>query len=133
MWLKPITGLPNGVFASLVTVKEAVKNSFFMKGQHANFGINDLREGFAVAIGMQTAGAVGNLRENKAYLLMEKYGYMPDNYDWFTRDNELLTARNKIFSSKSMMFFHTMPEEVVATAIFVAQLKSMKLADGSSM
>jgi len=31
------------------------------------------------------------------------------------------------------MAFHTLPEEVVATAIFVAQLKAMKLEDGSSM
>lgn len=133
MWLKPLTGLPNGVFASLVTLKEGVKNSLFMKGDHSNFGIKDIQEGFGVAIGMQSDGMVGKLRSNKAFLLMEKFGYMPDNYDWFTRPNEMLTARNKLFTSKTMMFFHTLPEEVVATAIFVAQLKAMKLADGSSM
>lgn len=129
MWLKPITGLPNGVFASLVTMKEGFKNSFLIKGDHANFGLNDLREGFAVATTMQTDAAIGKLRENKAYLLMEKYGYLPDNYDWFTRPNELLTARNKLFTSRTMMMFHTLPEEVVATALFVAQLKSMKFTN----
>jgi hypothetical protein len=126
MWLKPVTGLPNGVFASLVTLKEGFKNSLLIKGDHANFGLNDIREGFAVGMKMQADAMVGKLRENKAYLLMEKYGYLPDNYDWFTRPNELLTARNKLFSSRTMMMFHTLPEEVVATAIFVAQMKSMK-------
>lgn len=125
MWLKPVTGIANAVFASLVTIKEAVKNSAFIKGPHSNFGIGDLAAGFSVGLGMQFDAAAGKLRENKAYLLMEKFGYLPDSYDWYTRPNELLTTRNKLFTSKTMMFFHAVPEEVVATAMFVAQLKSM--------
>lgn len=81
MWLKPLTGLPNGIFAYLVTLKEAAKNSFFISGPHANFGLNEVREASGVAFGMQIDGMLGNLRDNKAYLLMEKFGYLPDNYD----------------------------------------------------
>ena len=127
MWLKPLTGLPNFVFASLINLKEAIKNSAGLGGINSNFGIGDLAYGFKEAIAMQVQSAsAGALRKNKAYLLMEKFGYLPDSYDWFTAPNQLLTARNKLFTSKTMMMFHSVPEEVVATAVFIAQLRAMK-------
>lgn len=127
MWLKPVTGFANATFAGLVTIKEAVKNSLAITGPHSNFGISDLASGFGIALGMQFDAAQGKLRQNKAYLLMEKFGYLPDNYDWYTQPNQLLTVRNKLFNSRTMTFFHSVPEEVIATAIFVAQMKSAGL------
>lgn len=64
---------------------------------------------------------------------MSKFRYLPDSYDWYTLPNQLLTARNKLFSVQSMYAFYTLPEEVIATAIFVAQLKSIKLEDGTTV
>jgi hypothetical protein len=64
---------------------------------------------------------------------MDKFRYLPDNYDWFTNPNQLLTANNKLFSTRTMYAFHTLPEEYLATAMFVAQLRSMKTPDGKSV
>ncbi len=135
MWLKPLTGLPNFVFASLVTVKEAVKGSFGIAGGHANFTLGDLASGFKEAFNLFLWDGVKDesFRRNKAYLLMEKFGYLPNSYDWYTQPNQLLTAKNKMFNTRSMMIFHSLPEEIVSTAIFVAQMKAMKTKDGKSV
>jgi len=82
MWLKPLTGLPNFVFASLVNIKEGLKNSIGLGGPNSNFGIGDLAYGFKEAMAMQLSSASNeNIRKNKAFLLMEKFGYLPDSFD----------------------------------------------------
>lgn len=134
MWLKPVSGLANAVFAGLVTVKEAIRNEFSIYGEHANFKLKDIAFGMTYAMNLYTTkSADGSFRHDPYWLLMEKTRFLPDNYDWFTSSNVLLTGRNKAFTSKTMYAFHSYPEEVLATATFIAQLRSMKLADGSSV
>lgn len=127
MWLKPLSGLPNFVFASLISVKEGIKTSLGISTSNAKFGLGDLASGFAEASKLVLWDGTSNeaYRHNKAYLLMEKFGYLPENHDWYTSSNELLTARNQLFTSKSMMVFHSLPEEMIATALFVAQMRAM--------
>lgn len=131
MWLKPLTGLPNFVFASLVTLKEGIKNSAGLGTANANFDLGDIAFGFKEAFKLYfwDGASDESYRSSKAYLLMEKFGYLPDSYDWYTRPNQLLTARNRMFSSRSMMIFHSLPEEIISTAIFVAQLRSMQFTN----
>jgi hypothetical protein len=133
MWLKPLSGTSNFVFAYLVSLKEGAKN---MIGDNPNtrFTVSHLREGFTEARKLVLAdGLTGKTSENKAMNLMQKFRYLPDNYDWFTTPNQLMTARNQLFTSKTLYAFHTLPEEMIATAIFVAQLKAMKTPDGKSV
>lgn len=136
MWLKPLTGLPNFVFASLVTLKEGLKGSLGLAGANANFDLGDMVYGFSEAFKLYFWDGLSNesYRKSKAYLLMEKTGYLPDSYDWYTRPNQLLTSRNKLFTSRTMMLFHSLPEEIISTAIFVAQMRAMKFkkADGTN-
>lgn len=134
MWLKPISGAANATFAYLTSLKESVKNQFGIQGQHTKFGFNDLRQGFAEARKLYGGDAMtGKWSENKAFQLMEKMRFLPDSYDWYTNPNQLLTAKNKLFSTRTMFMFHTLPEEMIATATFVAQLKAMKVPDGTSV
>lgn len=128
MWLKPLSGLPNAVFASLVTLKEGLKGSLGISTSNTRFTLSDIAAGFGEAFMLYAWNGMSNnaFRNNKTYLLMEKFGYLPDNSDWYTSNNELMTARNQLFTSRTMMMFHSVPEEVIATAIFVAQLKAMK-------
>jgi len=133
MWLKPISGTANFVFASMVNLKEAVKGSFGLEGSYTNFTVGDLAEGYREAWKWQFAAARGQMRDNKLYLLMEKYGYLPDNYDHYVQPNELLTTRNRMFSSRFLTAAHTIPEEIIAASIFYAQMKSIKLEDGTSV
>jgi hypothetical protein len=139
MWLKPIGGTANFVFASLYTLKEGIRSSVGTKiygtdKDNQDFGIADIVAGFGAAFKMLVADAVtGSKEKNKLYLLMEKYRYFNDSYDWYTSPNKLVTAKNKLFSTKSMYFFHSFPEEIISAAIFYAQMSSMKTADGKSM
>lgn len=130
MWLKPVTGTINAIFANMVTWKEAFRNQLGL-GAGSNFDLGDLTAGYAVALELYTKDAMsdGKFRQNKAFMLMEKFGYLPDSYDWYTTPNQLLTAKNKLFTTRTMMLFHTLPEEVLATAMFVAQLKAMKFTN----
>jgi hypothetical protein len=131
MWLKPFTGTANAIFASIVTIKEALRNSLFMTTGNARFTLSQLSEGYAVALDLYVKDGLSDnkFRSNKAFLLMEKFGYMPDNVDWYTSKNSLLTANNRLFSSRTLLMFHSLPEEIIATAIFVAQMKAMKTVD----
>jgi len=128
MWLKPLTGLPNFVFASLVNIKEAVKGDLFNGKSHAGFTTKDLAYGYSYALKLLGEKAMINPthRQDPVWLLLEKTGFMPDSYDWFTSPNELFTRKNRLFRSKTLTAFHTYPEEVTAVAIFVAQLRAMK-------
>lgn len=101
MWLKPLTSLPNAVFASLVTLKESIKNSSGLGGANTNFGLTDIAFGFAEAFKLYFWNGLSDrsFRRNKAYLLMEKFGYLPDSYDWYTRPNQLMTAKNRLFTN----------------------------------
>ena len=101
MWLKPLTSLPNAVFAALVSLKEATRNSFNITGAHGNFTIADLVFGFGEAFKLYLWDGLSDdsFRKNKAYLLMEKFGYLPDSFDWYTRPNQLMTAKNRLFTS----------------------------------
>lgn len=127
MWLKPLTSLPNAVFASLVTIKEGIKNSLGLGTPNSNFGVGDLAYGFAESFKLYLWNGLSDesFRKNKAYLLMEKFGYLPDSFDWYTRPNQLMTAKNRLFTSWAMLRFHSLPEEVISTALFIAQLRSM--------
>jgi len=45
----------------------------------------------------------------------------------------MLTSRNKLFSSSAMYTFHTFGEEMVTYSVMIAQLLSMKTADGKTL
>lgn len=133
MWLKPITGTANGVFTYMYTVKEAVKGSVITKltgidNHAADFTSADLAWATAQYFDMQKDAMLGNLRSNKMFLFLKRFGYLPDTYKWATDRNQLLTIRNKAISSSAMYMFHTIPEEAVAAMIMAAQLRNMKVS-----
>lgn len=142
MWLKPITGTANFIFASLINLKEAIKGSMAKNifGQNADFTISDLARGYYYAMGilrdemLDVINPSGNHKErNKLYQLMKKYNMYNDSYDWYTEPNSLFTAKNKLFTGKTLYMFHSIPEEIVSASIFYAQLKAMKTEDGKSV
>ncbi len=76
---------------------------------------------------------LGKLSKNKTFLLLKKFQYLPDSYKYFTDDNVLLTTRNKAITQSGMYVFHTLPEEAIATTIMIAQLKNMKMPNGTTI
>lgn len=132
MWLSPISGLANFVFATTASIKEGVKNSissrtFVDDGRILDFTAGDIAEGFGIAIKTLIADVMlGTYKDSKAFQLMERYRMFNNSYDWYVAPNKLLTSNNRLFSTNSMYFFHSYPEEVISMAIFIAQMKSLK-------
>lgn len=149
MWLRVDSGIRNAMFAYLYTLKEGVVSdvdSLVSKGlnnNNADFSTADIAKGMAQAssliIGDQLKKLTGthkhdNSSENhKIWLLMQKFGYLPDSYDWYVNPNMLLTESNTLFNERTLTLFHSMPEEILSTSIFIAQMKAMKTNDGKNM
>jgi len=139
MWLKPITGTVNGIFAFMVNIKEAMKGSIIkdaaklfpglkLNTDIADFTVSDLAWSIKEYFKMQFAAATGGLKRNKMFLMAKKLQYLPDNYKWASDSSHLLTTKNKFFSQRTLYMFHTIPEEAVAFMVMGAQLRNMKVS-----
>lgn len=138
MWFNWIGGTANGVFAYMYTHKEGLKNSILASDKgpwkgidqnHVDFTEKDLVSAHKDYATMMTDSMQGNILKNKTYLLLKKLNYLPDNYDWSTRNSDMLSSSNKAFGSRTPYMFYSVPEEAIATMTMVAQLKSMKISD----
>lgn len=132
MWLKPIQGTRNNIFIGMLNVKEAVKGSiadtglFGIDGDEVDFTAKDLAFAYKEWANMQKDFLMQRHRQNKMWLLLRKFRYLPDNYDWATTSSDLLSQKNKIIDQSTLYMFHTLPEEWHAGMIMVAQLNRMK-------
>ncbi len=134
MWLKPIQGTANTIFTWLVTAKESVVGSISgSMGIGADFTFKDFMNAHADWKDMQLAAAQGKLRENKTFLMLRKLRFLPDNFDYASRDDDYITKTNRWFSESTMYMFHTMGEEWNATLMMVAMMRRMKLKNGTSI
>lgn len=142
MWLKPAAGTANAIFTYLFTLKEALKNDMLrggvgkwlgVDGNELSFGVGDLVRATSLWFGMQADAMTGNLSTNKAFLLAQHLGYSTKMSIWGRNSFDLMTSRNKLFSGSAMYSFHTFGEEMVTYAVMLAQLNSMKTADGKSL
>ena len=138
--MQPINGTRNGIFVGLITSKEAIKNSILdagFKGVDSNeidFTVADLKFAYARVMGMYKDSVAGNVRANKTYIMAKRLDYLPDNFDWASNNNSLLTTGNNLIDQGTMYMFHTIPEEAHALTVMVAQLHRMKnLKTGKSM
>lgn len=138
MWFNWVGGVANGVFGFAYTHKEGLKNSILASNKgpfkgldtnHVDFTEKDLVEAHKDWLNMTTDSMQGKIHENKTFLLLKRLNYLPDNYDWATRQSDLLTTSNKLFSQNTPYVFYSLPEEALATIIMVAQLKSMKISN----
>lgn len=136
MWLKPIQGSANAVFAYMVTLKEGLKNSIIkavndkflgVDGDQLSFTLSDIMWATKEWKNVQAAAMKGELPKNKTFLLAKYLGYMPNNYAWYSEKDSLSSLRNKVFDSSTLYMFHSMGEEAVALITMLAQLRSMKV------
>jgi len=138
MWLKPLQGTANGIFTYMFTYKEALKNSAIrnftwhgIQGDEFQFTQKHLADATKEYLAMQVDAMNGKLSENKLFLLSKKLRYLPNNYDWGSDPEKLLSKRNQLISTSTMYMFHTLPEEAVALIIMSAQMKSMRAGTDS--
>jgi hypothetical protein len=141
MWFNYIGGTANGIYTYMYAAKDAVRNSAIkfghkfhgIEGSSIDMTVSDFADASNVIIkGMIADGMRGKLNDNKAYILMKKFGYLPNNWDWATNSSELMTLANKAISESTFYMFHSLPEEALAGIVMVAQLKSMKIGAGEN-
>jgi len=137
MWFNFQGGTANGIFGMLYLHKESVKNTV-MKGSKVinadkdvvDFSFKDLMGAWKEVKDMYVESMTGTIHQNKTFILLNKFGYLPDSWDVATRRETMLTAKNPIFDQSFAYLFYSMPEEAIATLTMVAQLKSMKMKEG---
>ena len=131
MWLRAASGTRNGIYTYLVTLKEALKYDVSTKLtgniDAKDFGLTDLMKAHSAWTSMQKDSMQNKLDQNKTWLLMKRLRYLPDNYEWASDPNSLLSTRNKAWDQSTLYMFHSMPEQFVATMIMAAQLHAMKV------
>ncbi|MHC4645667.1 MAG: hypothetical protein ACYTBJ_09190 [Planctomycetota bacterium] len=139
MKLMPINGMRNGLSAYLLSTKEAVLSEILsipgmgklagIEGEEHDFNERDLFMGTVEAL--KSLGSdmtpMGDHMKNKAWLLSQELRFSTTAYDLATRNRYLDTVKKNIFGDDFTYLFYSLPEEVVATAIMVAQLRSMKM------
>ena len=138
MWVKPISGLANGLFTHLVTLKEGITGSIGMKfhgldGRAVDFTAKDFAQAHKDWGNMQKDATLGKIRENKIYLVARKLKYLPDNFDFANRTDEYTTKSNPILEESSFYLAHTIWEEWVAELMMVSMMRRMKLKNGKSV
>ena len=132
MWLKPFTGGGNGLNAIMLLHKDAIKGSISAKIEGVEQNAIDYtlaeqlwadKEYFKSFV---ADAARGNLEQNKIWLMLRKFRYLPDNFDYKSSEKYLLSLSNRIISESTMYAFHRIPEEFVSVVTMLAQLKHLK-------
>lgn len=134
MWLKPFTGAGNGLHAYLLFLKDGIKGSIGTRF----FGIDKLSVDYTLSDSIKASELyftefvantmLGKMEQDKIWLLLNKFQYLPDNFDYKSADKYMLSLRNRIVDKSSMYVFQRIPEEFVSVITMVAQLLHMRHA-----
>jgi len=138
LWLRVGSGSFNGAIITMFTIISTLKGSIVKR-----LGVDekdiDFTSSDMVWAGKEIAkyfyAQIANTRhQNKLYNLMNRYNYLPDNYDYSVDQSDMRMVKNPIFRYSNLFFFHAIHEEWGHAILFAAQLRRMKHAvDGSSM
>lgn len=133
MWLKPFTGGGNGLHASLLMHRDAIKSSI---AKTKIFGVEEDSLDYTMSDSLYADkiyfteyiknSMLGKFEQDKTWLMLKKLRYLPDNFDYMSSDKYMLSLRNKIIDQSSMYAFHRIPEEYVSIITMIAQLRHMK-------
>jgi hypothetical protein len=132
MWLRPFQGGGNGLHATILKHKDGLKGSiaanvFGVKEDAIDYTMKDSLYADSVYFTDHIVNAIsGNLYRDKTFLMIKKFDYMPDNFDFKSPEKYLLSTRNMAISRTSMYSFHRLPEEYVSMTTMIAQMKHLK-------
>jgi len=143
LWLKAVAGTFNGLLITFQTAVNAASGSISKRVLRAqglstddiDFTISDLLFG----VGEMTKyyadilNPLADKRDNKMYNLLQKFNYLPDNYDYASDPKELRMTKNSLFRYSNLFFFHSIHEEWGHGVLLAAQMRKIKMADGSNI
>ena len=142
--LNLVGGTANGIFITIQTTLASIRNSILKKnitkglsedllgirGNEVSFTFKDLKQAWVDVWDMAGDIMKGEAYNNKLFLLLNKFNYLPNNWDWALSSELLKTTGNRLFSSRTIYLFYSLPEEIIASLIMAAQLRSMKIVSG---
>lgn len=138
MWIKPITGIKNGVFLLMTTAKDSILREWMGYKEsvpYKDFGVKGLVKGSADFFELQKDAINNTLYKNKAWLLAKHLRYLPDQEVMRAAHRDNLATRNRFFDQGTLYIFHSFFEEWAAISTMSAQLRSstFKLEDGTTV
>jgi len=71
--------------------------------------------------------------DNKLHNLLKRFKYLPDNYDYAVDHSDMMNVKNPALSYNKLFFFHAIHEEWGHALLLAAQMKAIKMPDGSSI
>jgi len=139
MAVKPISGaVSGGIVPFLISARHGlagtIANKFIgVKESSVDFDEGDVAWATKEWALMEGDALRGNLRTNKAWMLLKHLNYLPSDYSYALNEEDGAITRNPAFASKYNYIFHTFWENSNATIIMLAQLRHMKLENDKSV
>ena len=141
LWFKFIGGTFNGAIILMYTTMKAVQGSV-AKRLGYDPGVIDVTTSQLLWAGKEVAKYFGDqiLRSvtnepsnNKLHNLLKRFKYLPDNYDYAVDKSDMMNLKNPTLTYDKLFFFHAIHEEWGHALLLAAQMKNIKMADGSSI
>lgn len=135
MWLKPFAGLRNGVYTLMQNNKNRIIKSiakrFGVPEEDLDYTTENLIQANKIWLEYQAAAlksyATGKeIEDNKLHLLLKKYNYLPDAFDFKIKRQDIISQKNNIVSKDMLYLFHSVFEDWGTGSIFVAILLHKK-------
>lgn len=127
MWLKPIQGGLNGMLIFGTNFSRAMSNSVSAAfGTDVEFTLMDWWQAhYDVWIKPAPNLVTGKL--SKVHHVARNMKFMTDNYDYENLNSDLLTAKNTLFSTSTLVGFHSMFESYGQYILMVAMMRKQKV------
>lgn len=143
LFLKFVGGTFNGLLITYQTITTAAAGSISkrvlrsqgLSDDAVDFSLSDLAKGTGIVAGYfrDILDPTRDKRNNKLYNLLKRFNYLPDNYDYASDKKELRMLKSPGLQYSNLFFFHAIHEEWGHSVLFAAQLKKLKMPDGSSV
>jgi len=141
LFFKVIAGTFNGAIILMFTTMKGVQGSIAKRaGYHPSaidMTVSDLIWGSTKVAGYFKDQIVGAFTDkpsnNKLHNLLRRFKYLPDNYDYAIDQSDMVFLKNKGLSYDKLFFFHAIHEEWGHALMLAAQMRRIKMADGTSI
>lgn len=141
LWFKFIGGTFNGAIILMYTTMKAAQGSV-AKRLGYDPGVIDVTTSQLLWASKEVGKYFGDqiLRSftnkpsnNKLHNLLKRFKYLPDNYDYAVDKSDMMNLKNPTLTYDKLFFFHAIHEEWGHALLLAAQMRNIKMADGSSI
>jgi len=137
MWLKPFAGTANGAIVLTFNTARGLGGTLATTAgvppDQVDFTLSDLAYGYKETAKYYYDVIRGRKRDNKLFNIADRYAYLPDNYDYAVDNSDMVALKNPNARYDMLFKFHAIHEEHGHLALLAAQMRRIKMKDGSSL